>query len=179
MPAGDAMFRLVSPRRWSDGQHQGDTAMSEEVIEPNRLLFPGLAKLYQSLSPYSYAIMRFSAGAVMVPHGVQKVMTASPEFYAKNIAAHGFPMPLLLAYLTFGTELIGAICLAVGLFTRVAAVAMLIEMTAIILIFNWEFGYFWTNRGVEYALLWWLLCLAIFFRGGGKYSLDYLIGKEI
>jgi putative oxidoreductase len=153
--------------------------MSEEVIEPGRLIFPGLAKLYQAFSPYSYAFMRFSAGAVMVPHGVQKFMLASPDAYAKNIASHGMPMPLLLAYLTFGTELIGAICLAIGLFTRVAAVAMLIEMTAIITIFNWEFGYFWTNRGVEYALLWWLLCLAIFFRGGGRYSIDHLIGKEI
>ena len=32
--------------------------------------------------------------------------------------------------------------------------------------------------GIEYALLWWLLCLAIFFRGGGRYSVDYYIGKE-
>jgi putative oxidoreductase len=158
---------------------RGDGFMNEEVIDSNRLVFPGLAKLYQRFSPYSYALMRFSAGAVMVPHGVQKVMFASAETYAKNIGAHGMPMPLLLAYLTFGTELIGAICLAVGLFTRIAATAMLIEMTVIITVFNWEFGYFWTNRGVEYALLWWLLCLAIFFRGGGRYSLDYLLGKEI
>jgi putative oxidoreductase len=153
--------------------------MNEDVAEPDRLIFPGLAKLYQRFSPYSYAFMRFAAGAVMVPHGVQKFMFASTETYAKNIAAHGMPMPMLLANLTFFTELVGAICLAVGLFTRVAAVAMLIEMTVIITVFNWEYGYFWTNRGVEYALLWWLLCLAIFFRGGGKYSLDRLIGKEI
>jgi putative oxidoreductase len=26
--------------------------------------------------------------------------------------------------------------------------------------------------------LWWLLCLAIFFRGGGRYAVDRLIGKE-
>jgi putative oxidoreductase len=166
-------------RRQSGGRNEGGTRMTDEFIEPNRLIFPGLAKLYQQFSPYSYAFMRFSAGAVMVPHGVQKVMFASADAYAKNIATHGMPMPLVLAYLTFFTELVGAICLAVGLFTRVAAVAMFIEMTVIITIFNWEFGYFWTNRGVEYALLWWLLCLAIFFRGGGKYSLDHLLGKEI
>jgi len=28
-------------------------------------------------------------------------------------------------------------------------------------------------------LLWLLLCTAIFFRGGGRYSVDHLIGKEI
>jgi len=48
----------------------------------------------------------------------------------------------------------------------------------IIIFFQWQFGYFWTVRGYEYALLWWLLCLAIFFRGGGRYAFDRLIGKE-
>jgi putative oxidoreductase len=51
-------------------------------------------------------------------------------------------------------------------------------MTVIIIIFQSEFGYFWTNRGYEYALLWWLLCIGIFFRGGERCSLDRLIGKE-
>ena len=74
---------------------------------------------------------------------------------------------------------VAAICLAIGLFTRVAAVMIWIEMAVIITVFNWQFGYFWTNRGVEYALLWLLLCTAIFFRGGGRYSVDHLIGKEL
>ena len=49
----------------------------------------------------------------------------------------------------------------------------------IIFLFQWQYGYFWTNRGYEYALLWLLLCTAIFFRGGGRYSVDHMIGKEI
>jgi len=53
-----------------------------------------------------------------------------------------------------------------------------IEMIVIVFIFQWSFGYFWTNRGYEYALLWALLCIAIFFRGGGRFSVDRLIGKE-
>jgi putative oxidoreductase len=51
-------------------------------------------------------------------------------------------------------------------------------MGVIIVFFQWQFGYFWTARGIEYALLWWLLCTAIFFRGGGRYSVDRLIGRE-
>ena len=75
-------------------------------------------------------------------------------------------------------ELAAAACLALGLFTRIAALMIWIEMSVIITVFQWQNGYFWTNRGIEYALLWWLLCLAIFFRGGGRYSLDRLVGKE-
>jgi putative oxidoreductase len=149
-----------------------------EAIEPRRLIFPGLAGLYGRFSPYSYAAMRFSAGAVLVPHGVQKVFFGSVGRYAEIIAAQGVPLALPLAYMTFFTEFIAASCLALGLFTRVAAVMIWIEMSVIITVFQWQNGYFWTNRGIEYALLWWLLCLAIFFRGGGRYSLDRLIGKE-
>ena len=130
-----------------------------DAIDPKRLVFPGLAGLYARFSPYSYALMRFGAGAVLVPHGV--------------------PMPLLLAYLTFFTESVAAACLALGLFTRLAALMIWIEMSVIITVFQWQYGYFWTNRGIEYALLWWLLCIAIVFRGGGRYSLDRLIGKEL
>ncbi|HUN45426.1 MAG TPA: DoxX family protein, partial [Stellaceae bacterium] len=71
-----------------------------------------------------------------------------------------------------------AACIALGLFTRPAALIVWLQMTVVIVVFQWQYGYFWTNRGIEYALLWWLLCLAIFFRGGGRYSLDRLIGRE-
>jgi putative oxidoreductase len=152
--------------------------MTDSDIDAKRLIFPGLAPLYRSLSPYAYAFMRFSTGAVLVPHGVQKVFFFTIDRYATQIASHGLPLPTLLAYLTFFTELVAAACLAVGLFTRIAAAMIWIEMAVIIAVFQWQFGYFWTNRGIEYALLWLLLCTAIFFKGGGRYSLDRLLGKE-
>jgi putative oxidoreductase len=91
----------------------------------------------------------------------------------------GLPFPTLWAYLAIFAESAAAICLAIGLFTRLAALIIWIEMGVIIVFFQWQFGYFWTNKGYEYALLWWLLCLAIFFRGGGRYSVDRMLGKEI
>ncbi len=53
-----------------------------------------------------------------------------------------------------------------------------VQMLVIVIIFQGPFGYFWTERGYEFALLWTALCLAIFFRGGGRWSLDHYIGKE-
>jgi putative oxidoreductase len=149
-----------------------------DTIEPKRLVFPGLARFYERASPYSYAFMRFATGAVLVPHGIQKIVNHSAEGLAKAIAGHGLPAALAFAWLAVFAESVGAICLAIGLFTRLAALIIWIEMTVIIVVFQWEFGYFWTNRGVEYALLWWLLCLAIFFRGGGEYSVDRKLGWE-
>ncbi len=152
--------------------------MENDSIDRNKLLLPSLGGAYERLSPFSYAFMRFSAGAVLVPHGVQKIMNDWAVRGTKNITEVGLPYPEILAYLTIFSESVVAVCLALGLFTRVAAVIIWIQMAVIITMFQWKFGYFWTNRGIEFALLWWLLCTAIIFRGGGRYSIDRLIGKE-
>ena len=146
--------------------------------DETKLVFPALAGLYESCAPYSYAIMRFATGAVLVPHGVQKILNTPIAKFAPNIAAKGLPFPEVLTYLTYFAESAAAVCLAIGLFTRIAAVMIGIEMIVIVILFQWQFGYFWTNRGYEYALLWAVLCVAIFFKGGGRYSIDRLIGRE-
>jgi putative oxidoreductase len=153
--------------------------MSEELIDPKRLVVPGLAGFYQAGSNYAYAFMRFCTGAVLVPHGVVKLMHLPPDTYANTIAQHGIPVPMLLAWLMILTESFAAAFMAIGLFTRFCAAAIWIEMAVIITVFQWEFGYFWTARGIEYALLWLLLCTAIFFRGGGRYSVDHYLGREL
>jgi len=143
-----------------------------------RLIFPGLGDFYERFSPFSYALMRFAAGAILVPHGIQKVFTAPIDRYVTSIGGKGIPFAELLAYLVFFTESVGAICLAIGLFTRIAAAMVGIQMLVIVFVFQWQYGYFWTNRGYEFALMWVLLCVAIWFRGGGRYSVDHYIGKE-
>jgi putative oxidoreductase len=150
----------------------------DSEIDPRRLIAPGLAGFYQQLAPYSYALMRFVTGAILIPHGVQKLFTATIARYTENIAGRGLPLAELLAYLTFISESVGALCLAIGLFTRVAAAMIAIQMLVITFVFQWQNGYFWTARGYEFPLMLALLCIAIFFRGGGRYSVDRLIGKE-
>ncbi|HEX2366292.1 MAG TPA: DoxX family protein [Bradyrhizobium sp.] len=148
------------------------------ATDETKPIFPALAGVYDSLSPLSYALMRFATGAILVPHGVQKILNVPVAKFAQNIAAKGLPFPEALSYLTYFTESAAAACLAIGLFTRIAAAMVGIEMLVIVFVFQWQFGYFWTNRGYEFALLWVLLCIAIFFKGGGRYSVDRLIGRE-
>jgi putative oxidoreductase len=143
-----------------------------------KLVFSAVAGLYERFSPFSYAFMRFATGAVLLPHGIQKVLNVPIAKFAPNIAAKGLPFAEGLAYLTYFAESVAAACLAIGLLTRIAAAVIGIEMLVIVFVFQWQFGYFWTVRGYEYALLWLLLCIAIFFKGGGRYSIDRMIGKE-
>ena len=158
------------------GQNERGDAVA--VHDEPKLIFPGLAGLYRRFSPFSYAFMRFATGAVLLPHGIQKVLNVPIAKFAPNIAAKGLPFAEGLAYLTYFAESVAAACLAVGLLTRIAAAMIGIEMLVIVVLFQWQFGYFWTARGYEYALLWLLLCVAIFFKGGGRYSIDRMIGKE-
>jgi putative oxidoreductase len=153
--------------------------MTTGIIDKKRLIFPGLAGFYEAFSPASYSFMRFATGAVLVPHGMQKIINGAAPGLAGFIDKQtSLPAPMMWAYLAIFAESVVAACLAIGLFTRLAALIIWIHMGVIIVFFQWQYGYFWTNRGIEYALLWWLLCLAIFFRGGGRYSVDRLLGKE-
>jgi putative oxidoreductase len=66
---------------------------------------------------------------------------------------------------------------ALGLFTRFFAVAIAIEMAVIVYQYLPKFG--WTTPGYEYPLMWGLIMLAIALRGGGPYSLDRTVGREL
>jgi putative oxidoreductase len=149
-----------------------------DTIDRSRLVVPALGGLYERLAPLGYAFMRFSAGAILVPHGVQKLVYGTAANTAKGLAAKGFPFPLELAYFVGFVEMFVAAALAIGLFTRVSAVILWIQMAVIIAVFVGPNGYFWGKQGYEFALLWLLLFTAIAFAGGGRYSVDRLLPKE-
>jgi putative oxidoreductase len=150
-----------------------------DAAERNQLIIPALGRLYDAFSPYSYAFMRFCTGAILFPHGWQKLFYGDAARAAEGIAAHGAPFALPLAYAVVFTEFFSAALLAVGLLTRFAALTIIIQMAVITFVWQWPNGYFWTSRGYEYPLLWMLLCIGIFFRGGGRYSIDRLMGREL
>lgn len=147
-------------------------------VEGSRLVFPSLGALYERVAPYSYSFMRFVTGACLAPHGIVKLMNHA-ALPIKNIAALGFPAPEVWAYAVAINESAMAILLAIGLFTRLAALTIFIEMTVIAWFIQIHFGYFWTQRGNEFPLVLELLCVAIFFSGGGKLSVDRMLGREL
>jgi putative oxidoreductase len=152
--------------------------MSDE-IDVRRLVVPGLAGLYDALAPYSYAFMRFAAGAILVPHGYMKLFAGTAAGTAAATAKLGLEPALAWAYAVGAVEFFGGLFLALGFLTRIAAAAVIIEMIVIVFFVLWPNGYFWTRQGYEFALLWLLLAIGILFRGGGTYSVDGIIGKEI
>jgi putative oxidoreductase len=66
-----------------------------------------------------------------------------------------------------------------GLFTRFFAAANAIEMAFLTFVVYWGNGFGWLAKGYEYTLLWGIMCFAIALRGGGPWSVDRLLGKEL
>jgi putative oxidoreductase len=63
--------------------------------------------------------MRFATGAVLIPHGIQKIMLGSATNLSVVIDKQmGVSFPLMWAYFAIFAESVGAICLAIGLFRR-------------------------------------------------------------
>lgn len=148
-----------------------------DKIDRDRLYVPGVAGLYESFSPYSYALIRIALGAILIPHGFGKLFLNDAVPASRNFVNFGWAYPLYWAYFIGVIEFFGGILLILGLWTRLVAAAVTIQMAVISFAVLWP-NWGWTRRGMEFALLMGVISLAIFFRGGGRYSLDHKTKKE-
>ena len=72
----------------------------------------------------SYPMIRFAIGAILFMHGYAKIANLGIAKVAANFGTnYGLPMPTFLAYSAVFLETVGAICIAIGLFTRFFAAA--------------------------------------------------------
>ena len=103
--------------------------MYGQSSEP-KLIFPGLAGFYASVSDLWYPMIRVAAGGFLLYHGWGKLMAGVAPVVA-TMTRNGIEPPVVFAYLTIGLETVGAIAIIIGLFTRVFAAAIAIEMAII------------------------------------------------
>ena len=149
----------------------------------NTLIVPALDRVYSATGDLAEAGVRVAAGLFLLPHGLQKLfgwmggygLEATGQFFESQL---GFANGLLAALAAGSVETFGGLLLALGLGTRVAAAAIagLLLVAATVHI---PAGFFWTNGGWEYPALWAMVALMFVARGGGHFSLDRLIGREI
>jgi putative oxidoreductase len=152
--------------------------MAETRAEP-KLLIPALRPFYDALIPLSWPLVRIATGLILAVHGWGKI-SRGPEAMVPTFMKIGYTEhPLLVVYVLIFVEFFGGIAIAAGLFTRFFAAAVTIEMAVILFTQYLGNGFSWLNRGYEYVLLWGLVSLAIWWRGGGPWSLDRRLGTEL
>lgn len=120
-------------------------------------------------------VARFGVAAVFFMSGRTKVdgiLHITDSTYSLFETDYKIPLipPHIAAHLAAYQEHLFPILLVLGLFNRVAALGLL-GMTTVIEVFVYPDA--WPTH-----LSWAGLLLPIIFRGGGKFSLDYLLGLD-
>jgi putative oxidoreductase len=147
-------------------------------------MFPQLGGLYQALGPLAEALLRATVGLALVPHALRMTFGYFPNtgqplrnlwMLADYLDKQGYRPGKVWALAISATQLIGGPLLALGLFTRLAAVPVVLFLL-VSNIERWRVGkYFWNQLGLEYTLMWTIAALYFLANGGGAYSLDRLI----
>ena len=136
---------------------------------------------------YSALSLRVVLGIIFIAHGGQKVVGLwggeGLEATILSFQQH-LGMPAVIAILVSFTEFVGGIALVFGVLTRPAAVGIFAVMAGAMTI-HWPNGLFMNwfmvpeqGHGFEYHLLAMAMALALFFSGGGAFSIDALLGKR-
>ena len=147
------------------------------VQRTSRRIIKALDPIYDALEPLAYPLIRFIAGVMMIPHGYAKVF-GGIEGTTKFFASVGLEPALILAWYVGLLELVGGICVALGLLTRFMS-AQLIGLLAVATFYiHLPSGFIWVKGGFEYPLFWMVVMIAITIKGGEKLSLDNLMAKE-
>ena len=127
------------------------------------------------------AVQRALLGAVMLPHGAQKLLgwfggygfDGTMKFFTQTLH-----LPAVLALLIILAESAGALLLLAGLGTRLAAFGISAVMLGAIITTHWQVGFFmnWfgtqSGEGYEFHLLALALGVPLVIAGGGRCALD-------
>jgi putative oxidoreductase len=140
-----------------------------------------LQSLLATDSSVAPLLSRVTLGAVMFPHGAQKLLGWFGGFGFEGTMGYFtgvLGMPWLLGLTVIVLESLGAIALLLGLGTRLMAAGIGAIMIGAIVTTHAEFGFFMNwfgaqqGEGFEYHLLALGLAAALMVTGGGRASLD-------
>ena len=125
--------------------------------------------------------VRLVMGPMLAYHGWRKLDAGVGKF-AATVARDGFPLPELLARATIVIELVGGICIALGLLTRLWGALITTQFLWIVAQVKWDVGVLGPpgrGGGFELDLLYAVTAAAVLIAGPGLLALDHLIGLEV
>jgi putative oxidoreductase len=119
-------------------------------------------------------VIRVLTGLMMFYHGLEVFKPDTMNSYQEWEVIKNLPFPILLTYSGKAIELITGIFIALGLFTRIAALIMAGNM--LFICFYIGHGKFWYED--QHAFLFAVLAMVFFFTGSVKGGLDDYFFKK-
>jgi putative oxidoreductase len=120
------------------------------------------------LQPVALLVLRVVLGVIMIGHGYPKV-AGGLSHHVQMVS--GLGLPGWLAYLSAAAEFLGGILIVVGLFTRCASFAVVIDLGVAIWKVHWKNGLL-GNGGYQFPLALAAMAFALIFLGAGPIALD-------
>jgi len=139
-----------------------------------------LRKLFATNKDIVPIFLRLTLGAVMFPHGAQKVLGwfGGAGFKATLEGMTGMGLPAAIVVMVMIAEFLGSLGLIFGFLTRLSALGVISVMLGAIFTVHQQYGFFmnWMGKqageGFEYHLLAIGIAVALLVRGGGAFSID-------
>ncbi len=130
-----------------------------------------------SLNVAALTFIRIYVGLMLVPHFGSHILGGPFQFkiYTLYFASLGIPMPAAQVALAGSVELICAVGLTLGLFTRpVALLGSVYLLMSMLLGGHFKIGYVWAlpEGGYEFGLFWAVMIAVFVVVGGGPLSVD-------
>jgi putative oxidoreductase len=129
------------------------------------------------LNASALTFIRVYVGLMFVPHFGSHILGGPYQFkiYTLYFASLGLPMPAMQVMLAGTVELIAAVGLTLGLFTRpVAVLGSVYLLLSMLWGGHFRIGYVWAlpEGGYEFGLFWAAMIAVFAVLGGGRYSAD-------
>jgi putative oxidoreductase len=127
-------------------------------------------------APYAALLLRVSLGALFLAHAGLKFFVFTPAGTAKFFGSVGLPSEL--AYLVIAAEVLAAVALILGVWTRVVALLATPILLGAIFTVHGAAGFFFSNPhgGWEYPAFWTVALLVQALLGDGAYALGSPMG---
>jgi putative oxidoreductase len=123
-------------------------------------------------APYAALLLRLSLGTLFLAHAGLKILVFTPAGTAKFFGSVGLPPEL--AYVVMTAEVLAAIALILGVWTRIAALLATPILLGAILTVHGQAGFFFSNPhgGWEFPAFWTVALVAQSLLGDGAYALS-------
>jgi putative oxidoreductase len=138
-----------------------------------------MAALTRRFDTAGLLVLRLVGGVLIALHGYPKLTMGPANFGRTTLDSLGVPAPVLMGYVVTFVELGGGILLVLGLLTRLAALALSLNMIGTTLLTKVGVGLISPRMaGAELDLMYLAAFLALLVMGAGAASLDRLIGLD-